>query len=266
MRVLGIVGSPRRHKGISHQVIATILEGARESGAEIETIYLIDDGPQYCIHCGHDCFGRGDCAQEKLATVRSETVDAADALVLAAPVYCWQPSGLTATLFDKVRLGAGPWSRGTRNNGRAALGIAVAGGSGSGVFPALQSIYAWLCLWKFRPMDPLPVTRFNLSRALDDAPALGRALAESQPQPFDDVAELMLRYDALPYTGYGRVDEFRWLAEQIAAGLDGGEERFAAASRIRALLSEAGACGLAGDQAGEAHKVIEAYRTGAAAW
>ena len=265
MEVLGIVGSPRREKGRSHQVVAKVLEGARAAGARTELLYLIDEQPEYCIHCGHSCFEDGDCAQEAEATLRSQRVSAADALVLCAPVYCWQPNALTATLFDKVRLATGPWSRDPQH-GRAALGIAVAGGTGSGVFPALQSMYAWLCAWKFRPLAPLPVTRFSLSHVLEEAGAHGRTLAESTPRPFESVAELMLTYDALPTMDYGRIDEFRWLAEQTVAGLRarGGQET--QVEEIEHLLDEARTCGAGGDRRGQAERIIQAYWTGARAW
>jgi len=264
MKVLGIVGSPRRERGLSHQVVTRVLEGAQAAGAQTELLYLIDGPPEACIHCGHDCFGEGDCAQEPAATARSQQVSAADALVVCAPVYCWQPNALTVALFDKVRLTTGPWTRDAQH-GRPALGVAVAGGTGTGVFPALQSIYAWLCLWKFRPLDPLPVTRFNLSRVLEGAEAYGRELAGRVPQPFEDVADVMLTYDALPTMHYGRIDEFRWLAEQAAAGLRARGKQEAAA-QVERLLEEAKARRAEGDAKGEARGIIQAYRAGAEAW
>jgi NAD(P)H-dependent FMN reductase len=265
VNVLGIVGSPRRERGRSHEIVSAILAGARAAGATTDMLYLIDKEPQYCIHCGYSCFAEGDCAQEAAATLRSQRVDAADALVLCAPVYCWQPSGLTATLFDKVRLASKPWNRGTPS-GRPALGIALAGGTGTGVFPALQSIYAWLCLWKFRPLDPLPVTRFNMDRVLAEAEPQGVALVRRGAQPFAGTAELLLTYDRLPYMDYGRVDEFRWLARQILAGLRARDPATSADDEVGRLLAQAEARAADGDAVGEVEHILEAYQTGASAW
>jgi NAD(P)H-dependent FMN reductase len=265
MKVLGIVGSPRRERGRSHQVVSAVLAGARAAEAETELFYPIDEEPGYCVHCGHPCFAQGDCIQEVEATLRSQRVSAADALVVCAPVYCWQPNGLTVALFDKLRLTTGAWHRG-RQHGGPALGIAVAGGTGTGVFPALQSIYAWLCLWKFRPLDPLPVTRFNMDRVLADAPSLGRTLADRAPQPYAGPWEAMLTYDRLPYAGYGRIDEFRWLAEQIVAGLAARGEKQTQAAEIQRLLDEGRTSAAQGDREGEARKVVAAYQMGAAVW
>jgi len=265
MQVLGIVASPRRERGRCHEVVSAVLEGARAAGAETDVMYLIDDEPEYCVHCGYACFSEGDCAQEAEAGQRSARVDQADALAIAVPVYCWQACGLATAFFDKIRLGAGPWTQ-EGPNGRHALGIAVAGGTGTGVFPALQSIYAWLCLWKYRPLDPVPVTRFNMRSMLDVAPGLGRELATRHRQPFDGVWEQLVTYDALPYMGYGRVDEFRWLAEQTAAGLEAEGREAAVVAEVRAALQEAQACAARGDREGEARNVTRAYLKGRATW
>ena len=117
MNILGIVGSPRRERGIGHRLVARALEGAQSAGAETELLYLVDEHPQYCIHCGHGCFQEGDCAQEGQATARSRRIESADALVLAAPVYVWQVNGLTAAFLDKLRLEPGSWVRG-KEHGR----------------------------------------------------------------------------------------------------------------------------------------------------
>ncbi|NLE45137.1 MAG: flavodoxin family protein [Chloroflexi bacterium] len=265
MKVLGVVGSPRRERGLSHRIVTKVLEGANTAGAQTELLYLIDQKPQYCIHCGHSCFEDGECAQEAEATSRSRLVDAADALVVCAPVYCWQANGLTTAFFDKHRPSAGHWTR-DRQHGRHALGIAVAGGTGSGVFTALQSIYAWMCLSKYRPLDPAPVTRFNLSDVLADAPGLGRTLAEAQPRPFADTAELMLTYDQLRFMDFGRIDEFRWLAEQIARGLEARQDAQTTVDTLQRLMAEATSKRTAGDARGEAECIMRTYRIGAAAW
>jgi multimeric flavodoxin WrbA len=211
MKVLGIVGSPRRDRGLTHEVVSRILAGAEKADAQTEMLYLADENPVPCVHCGHPCFSDGVCAKEDTATDRSMRIESFDAIILGAPVYCWQPNALTCALFDKFRLTSGAWSRGPAN-GRYALGVAVAGGTGTGVFPALQSIYSWLCIWQYVPLKPLPVTRFNYQRALQEAPELGSELANAKQEPFRETADLMVAYDELPFMSYSHVDEFHWLA------------------------------------------------------
>jgi len=267
MRVLGIVGSPRRERGRTAEVVGRALAGAEAAGAETEILYLIDESPEYCIHCGHNCFEALDCAQEPKATLRSERVDQADALVLGAPVYCWQVSGLTATLLDKVRLSAGPWIR-DMTGSKPALGIAVAGGSGTGVFTALQSLYAWLCLWKFRALEPLPVTRFNYQTALTAAEERGRQLVElvRSPQLFGSVAELLLYYDSLPYVNSNRLDEVRWLAQRMDEAIVESEDNRQQVALLRKKLAQAEALWVQGKRQEAAPLIVAAYQAGRQAW
>lgn len=264
MKVLGIVGSPRRERGLCHRLVTHVLEGAQAAGAQTEILYLRDENPSYCIHCGHPCFTSFDCVQEAGATARSRRVEAADALVLAAPVYVWQINGLTAAFFDKLRLSTGAWNRDAQN-GRPALGIAVAGGTGTGVFPALQSLYSWLCLWKYRPLEPLPVTRFNLHRALDVAPTLGRQLAQQKRRPFDDAAELVAEYDQLRYMDYSHTDEFRWLAQEVWLTKQDDDGSVQVCNEIGALIEEGRTLQAQGQLAEAARCYIAAYRKGVVA-
>lgn len=264
MKVLGIVGSPRRERGLCHRLVSRVLEGAQFAGAQTEILYLRDESPAYCIHCGHSCFTSGECIQEAEATARSRRVEAADALVLAAPVYVWQVNGLTAAFFDKLRLSTGAWNRDAQH-GRPALGIAVAGGTGSGVFSALQSLYSWLCLWKYRPLEPLPVTRFNLNRALDEAPALGKQLAQQKRHPFADAAELVAAYDQLRYMNYSHTDEFRWLAQEVWLTKQDDDGSVQVCNEIGALIEEGRALQAQGRLVEAARCYIAAYRQGVAA-
>ena len=267
MKVLGIVGSPRREKGRTAEVVRRALAGAEAVGAATEILYLVDESPEYCAHCGHDCFGELDCAQEEAATLRSQRLGEADALVLGAPVYCWQVNGLTAALLDKVRLSTGPWTRGMRG-GKPALGITVAGGTGTGVFSALQSLYAWLCLWKFRALEPLPVTRFNFQAALQAAKERGRQLVElsQNPQPFGDVAQLLLYYDGLPYMRYGRLEEFRWLAQRIEETIVEGQDNRDQVAVLRENLARSEELWAQGKREEAAPFIVAAYQAGREGW
>ena len=139
MNILAINGSPRREKGNTEKVLAAILSDAESLGHATETVYLADEKPEYCTHCGGPCFTDGRCAREPGATSRSQKICRTDALILGAPVYCWQPNALTCALFDKFRIPNGTWVDSSKP-GIPAMGIAMAGGTGTGVFPALQSI------------------------------------------------------------------------------------------------------------------------------
>jgi hypothetical protein len=227
-------------------------------GADIATVYLADEEPEYCTHCGHPCFAEGTCALEDGATERSEIIRSADALLFGAPVYCWQPNALTCALFDKFRVPRGTWIDGS-TPGIPAMGIAVAGGSGTGVFPALQSMYAWMCAWRFTPLSPVPVTRYNIDSVIDDARRLADELLRPRKAAFSERWDHMLLYDRLPYMRFGRIDEFEWLSARMVDYLE--ERRSADAERHEAaeLLDAAGGAAEKGEEERRAECVMLAF-------
>ena len=237
MNILAINGSSRREKGITEKVLEPILSAVETLGHAAETMYLADENPEHCTHCGHPCFSDGRCAREAGATDRSERIRGADALILGSPVYCWQPNALSCKLFDKFRIPEGTWLD-SSNPGIPAIGVAVAGGTGTGVFPALQSMYAWFCAWRFTPLNPVPVTRYNLDRVLAGTRDLAVALAAPNQQAFSDKWDQMLLYDRLPYMSCGRIDEFGWLAAEMAEYIDRSGGDALAVNDVRALLQQ----------------------------
>ncbi len=219
MKIIGIVGSPRKEKGLTSKVIKNTLNGAAESGADTEIVYLRDLDPDYCIHCDFDCFSNLQCKQEKGLNTLFKKIEKADGIVLGGPVYIWQINALTVSFLEKMRLKTGPWSE-DNNNNKSALGIAVAGGTGTGVFPALKSIYSFLNLWEFNPLQPIPVTRFNFDKALKLAKKAGTKMGKNSIKNITDTAEIMAAYDQLDYLNFSRADEFCWLARQIIQELE----------------------------------------------
>ncbi len=214
MKVLGIVGSPRRERGLTDALVQSALQGAKSAGAETETMYLADRDPQPCVHCGGGCFGSAVCSMEEDATARSQEVYESDALILGAPVYIWQINGITVAFIDKLRLkDCRPPSRTT--NARPALGISVAGGTGTGLISAAQSIYKFLCLWGFYGIDPLPVSRHNFDAALETAHESGAKLAQlcREKRAFDNIGDCLAHYASLPFLNFDTTDEFLYLSQ-----------------------------------------------------
>ena len=258
MNILLINGSPRRERGNTHAVLDAVATALEDSGANTTTLYLADENPEYCTHCGHDCFQDGRCTREDGATRRSEQIQAADALVLGAPVYCWQPNALTCMLFDKFRIPDGTWMA-SSEPGTPAMGIAVAGGTGTGVFTALQSMYAWLCAWRFRPLEPVPVTRYNQKAVIDRAESLAASLVDGSAPVFSDTWDQMLLYDKVRYMDYRRIDEYRWLAARMLENLDKDSMEFRS---MTSSLEAAHKAEVRGDLDERARKVMDAFKTG----
>ena len=159
--ILGIVGSPHSD-GQTAALVKAVLDGAAAAGAETHTMYLADYQIEPCRGCrGADCWETGLCRHDAAAAERNTALAAADALVFAAPVYMHDLAGIAKDFIDKVRVPPqvsefGPF---LPTNGKPALGITMAGGTGKGVLTSLQSIYYGLFfICGFRGVQPMPVS------------------------------------------------------------------------------------------------------------
>jgi hypothetical protein len=133
------------------------------------------------------------------------------ALVLGAPIYWWDTTGLVKYLTLKMfRV----YARSAPLVGLPAVGIGIAGGTGNGLVSGLRPLYHFFQVLQMRALEPLPVTRFNWSPALGRATALGAQLAAmaGERHRFANLEERLLWYDSLPYLNLSRAAERRLLA------------------------------------------------------
>ncbi len=223
-RVLGLVGSPNRD-GRSFRVVTAALKGAARGGAQVELVQLADHVVEPCKDCQPwVCMTSRECQYEDPAfDFLRERLLGCDGLVLGAPIYWWDTTGMVKYLILKMfRV----YARSAPLAGVPALGIGVAGGTGNGLVSGLRPLYHFFQVMQMRALEPLPATRFNWDTALVRAEALGARLAAAaaERQPFAGVEERLLWYDALPYLGMSRAAERRLLAsltvEALPAGAD----------------------------------------------
>lgn len=104
-RVLGIVGSYRRG-GTIDQAVSAVLAGAEEDGAAVEKLYLLDQHIEFCSNCRR-CTQQpgpapGRCHLEDDMPLLIEGMEAADALVLGAPVNCGSINALSQRFFERL--------------------------------------------------------------------------------------------------------------------------------------------------------------------
>ena len=85
-RILVLVGSPRR-RGNTDCLADAFIRGAQEAGHETEKIYLKDKKVSGCLGCGACQRNGGSCVQKDDMQEIYEKWLAADAVVLASPVY-----------------------------------------------------------------------------------------------------------------------------------------------------------------------------------
>ena len=110
-RVVAIVGSYRKGGAIDSAVQA-ILAGAQEHGAHTHTLYLTDQHLLFCTNCRRCTqapgLQRGCCVQQDdLQSILAE-IDAADALVLGAPVNYWNATAIFRQFTERL-IGATYW-------------------------------------------------------------------------------------------------------------------------------------------------------------
>jgi len=266
MKVLGIIGSP--HKvGMTGKLVERTLNGAKKEGAEVENLYLIDEELKYCEGCGGDCFQTLKCVRDENATVRSQHVSNCDALIFGFPVYCWQINGLSSLFMDKQRFDTGSIVAPSVNT-RPALGIAVAGGSGTGCILALQSLYKYFFNWGFRGIDPLPVTRFNFKEALELAEGYGKHLVQiaREKRMFSSFGEAIAYYETLEYMNFTPIDELHFIDKIILKNLEDRESVIELKKELLKELTLAEENLNKGDRLNGAIHLDKAYRVGVQAW
>ena len=195
--ILGIVGSPRK-KRLTEQLVSQALEGAKSAGGEICKVYLIDYEVKF--------YREGvKCCPDEL----SDLCEEADAIILGAPVYYGDINGLTKDFMDTVRI---------RNvNGKYALGIAIAGGTGKGLCSGIQTIYHFFYHRQLRSIDPTPVSRFNFESALKNLFESGKKLVDlsKEKKPFENLWDRIEYYERLDYMNYTFIDEIMLLAKYL---------------------------------------------------
>ena len=195
--ILGIVGSPRRGR-LTDQLVTQTLERSESKGAKTKKTYLIDYEIRPYTEQGKGC-------PEELSRLCEE----ADAIVLGTPVYYGDINGLTKDFMDTVRI--------SNANGKNALGIAIAGGTGKGLCSGIQTIYHFFYHRQIRGIDPTPVSRFNFQKAMKQLYKSGGKLAElsKEKKPFSNLQDRIEYYETLDYMKHTFLDEMLLLAEYL---------------------------------------------------
>lgn len=204
MKVLGISGSPHRN-GLSERLLDSALEGVKETGAEIDEVYLTDLEINPCIGCDLPCWDEMVCSLDDDGLELRSLMSSHDALIFSAPVYFLSVNGLSKDFMDRMRYYG--------DNGKPALSISVAGGTGKGCVTTAQEITRWLLMLGYRPLMPIPVTRYNLDMAIAEVKMRGKEMVEMDKNPFSDLAEKVVEYKSLPYMNWSMLDEIEFLTE-----------------------------------------------------
>jgi multimeric flavodoxin WrbA len=122
MRILGLVGSPRKG-GNTDIMVDAVLERAKANGHETDKVYLYkaDIGP--CIDCRGCKKGDLVCIVEDGMQNVYPKLDSANAIVFGTPIYWVGPTGTMKNLIDRFR----PYFGNGRIEGKKAVVVAPAG-------------------------------------------------------------------------------------------------------------------------------------------
>jgi len=116
-KIVAIMGSYRRN-GIIEQTVDAMLEAAGEAGAETDKIVLADENIEFCTNC-RKCTSpempgmrRADCIFDDRMNDICDAIDAADGIVLAAPINFFTVIALTKRFIERLLVYVyWPWER-----------------------------------------------------------------------------------------------------------------------------------------------------------
>ncbi len=101
MKILGIVGSHRR-LGNTDCLVREALIGARDKGADVETIRLTDLNIRPCKGCMMCAFRMEECKIKDDMVMLLDKMQEADGIVLGAPTYVLAPQGQVKLVMDRA--------------------------------------------------------------------------------------------------------------------------------------------------------------------
>jgi multimeric flavodoxin WrbA len=100
MRVLGIVGSPRKN-GNTEILMQEVLKAAREAGCETELFLMSQKQVAPCDACGM-CFEVGSCVVQDDMQELYAMMDRSQAIVFGSPVYFGSVSAQMKAAMDRM--------------------------------------------------------------------------------------------------------------------------------------------------------------------
>lgn len=103
MKVTVFNGSPRGRESNSHQIVAPLLEGAREAGAQVEEVFLVEKDIQFCRGC-FVCWGKtpGRCALKDDMAGLIDLFLESDYVGMATPVYGMYMTAVLKNFTDRL--------------------------------------------------------------------------------------------------------------------------------------------------------------------
>lgn len=120
MKILAIDGSPR--KGNTDFMLQTILDSARENGAETDIIFLRDKKIGFCDGCEH-CKKTKECHIKDEMPEIYKKLESSDIIILASPCYFFNVTAIMKNFMDRCN----PYWFSKKLKGKKAFLVSVGG-------------------------------------------------------------------------------------------------------------------------------------------
>ena len=101
MKILGINGSPKGEKSQTRRLVLGVLEGARQTGADVTFVDCCDLEIKYCRACT-TCYAKGECIHDDDMPALYEKMLDSDGIVLGSPVYINSVTAQLKTVLDRM--------------------------------------------------------------------------------------------------------------------------------------------------------------------
>ncbi len=182
MKVIGIVGSPRKNGNVD-TLVQTVLAGAAEAGNETSIYELNEMEYSGCQACGY-CKSHDECKLDDEVSELMNDIESADAVVIGTPVYFHQPTGQFRLMEDRLYMFLGSDFKVRLKPGKKAIIITSQGSPDIDAFKAVdQGIADILRLYGFNIVDTIRMTNGSSPSAvrsredlMERAKADGKAL------------------------------------------------------------------------------------------
>lgn len=165
MKTLAIIGSKNKN-GLTAASADAICNGAFKGGGEVEKIFLSDFKIERCRQCKDN--GWGICEEKGKCVINDDFPDlikkiaSADIIVFATPVYFSELSESIRAFIDRLRRTCINDDAHPEYREKLAIGICMAGGSGSGAVACCLSLETALLRCGFNVVDMISVNRQNI--------------------------------------------------------------------------------------------------------
>ena len=180
MKVVIMLGS-RNPKGQTARAADAILQGVTQAGSQCETVFLPQLKLERCRQCEDNGWGicktEGRCVIEDDFASLVDKIRAADAAIFATPVYIHDLSESMHAFLNRLYRICRHEAGRDKIDGKTAIGICVAGGSGNGAPACAVRLEKVLAFCSLQAVEMIPIRRQNLDMKMAVLRETGKWLA-----------------------------------------------------------------------------------------